>query len=325
MTKIVITGGCGYIGSHVARAFKQHYPDCRVYIIDRERRVHTLKGTDGFLHADFASKQSLMWITEIEPQIIVHCASDILVGESVDDPAKYYDNNVAKTITLLSHVKGLKQLPLILFSSSASVYGNPGTSPIPESAPIHPISPYGISKSITERLLADYNDAYKLPSVCFRYFNACGAEPVHHDLGQAFGASHIIARILEAKLRNTAFTLNGNDYETPDRTCIRDYVHVWDLANAHIRAAEWALGQNTKPAAVFNLGTQHGISNQEILDYVLLNYGTIEVKVGARRPGDPSCLIANAELAHQILQWKPEHSTIDQIIDSAWQWYNRGV
>ena len=323
--KIVVTGGCGYIGSHIARAFKQHYADCRIYIIDRERRAHTLIGTHGFLHSDYASKQSLMWITEIAPQIVVHCAGDILVGESVDNPAKYYDNNVAKTITFLSHIKNLKQLPLILFSSSASVYGNPATTPVVESAPIQPISPYGISKSITERLLADYNDAYKLPSVCFRYFNACGAEPVHHDLGQAPNASHIIARVLEAKIRGTAFTLNGNDYNTPDRTCIRDYVHVWDLADAHIRAAEWALGQNTRPAAVFNLGTKHGISNQEIIDYVLLNYGPIEIKLGARRAGDPDCLVADADVAYQTLGWKPNYSTIDQIVDSAYKWYTRDV
>ena len=321
--KIVVTGGCGYIGSHVARAFKQHYADCRIYIIDRERRVHTLTGTDGFLHADYASKQSLMWVTEIAPQVIVHCAGDVLVGESVDNPAKYYDNNVAKTITFLSHVKSLKQLPLILFSSSASVYGNPASTPVLESAPIQPISPYGISKSITERLLADYNDAYKLPSVCFRYFNACGADPVNHSLGQAPGASHIIARLLESKIRGIPFTLNGNDYATPDRTCIRDYVHVWDLADAHIRATEWALGQNTRPAAVFNLGTKHGISNQEIIDYVLSKYGPVEIKIGSRRPGDPDCLVADADLAHQVLKWNPIHSTIDQIIDSAWQWYNR--
>ena len=129
--------------------------------------------------------------------------------------------------------------------------------------------------------------------------------------------------MLEAKIRNLPFTLNGNDYATPDRTCIRDYVHVWDLADAHIRATEWALGQTTKSAAVFNLGTNHGISNQEIIDYVLSKYGSVEIKIGARRPGDPDCLVADAGLAHQILQWNPAHSTIDQIIDSAWQWYNR--
>lgn len=322
--KIVITGGCGYIGSHIARAFKQHDSANHVYIIDRERRDHTLKGVDGFLHADYASKQSLLWITELEPTVVVHCASDILVGESVEDPAKYYDNNVARTITLLNHLKDLKKKPVVLFSSSASVYGNPKELPLTEAAPVQPISPYGSTKAMTERILADYNQAYGLPSVCFRYFNACGAEPNQHDLGQAPGASHIIARALEAKLNNKQFILNGNDYNTPDKTCIRDYIHVWDLADAHIRAAEWALSQSVAPAGIFNLGTKHGISNHEILDYILINYGGgLEISVGPRRPGDPDILVADAELAYQKLGWKPNYSTINQIIDSAYKWYTR--
>ena len=323
--KIVITGGCGYIGSHIARAFKQQDKNNLVYVIDRERRDHTLKNIDGFLHADFASKQSLMWLTELEPLVVVHCAGDILVGESVTDPAKYYDNNISKTIALLSHLKNFKKIPLILFSSSASVYGNPATVPVTEDAPVQPISPYGVSKAIIERTLADYNHAYNMPSVCFRYFNACGSEPVHHDLGQAPGASHIIARVLEAKLSNKSFTLNGNDYNTPDRTCIRDYIHVWDLADAHLRATEWSLGNDTKTAAVMNLGTRLGISNHEILDYVLMNYGAVDVQVGPRRPGDPDCLVADADLAYQTLGWKPNYSTINQIIDSAYKWYTRDV
>ena len=323
--KIVITGGCGYIGSHIARALKQQDKNNLVYIIDRERRDHTLKNVDGFLHSDYASKQSLMWLSELEPTAVIHCAGDILVGESVADPAKYYDNNVAKTITLLSHLKEFKQLPLILFSSSASVYGNPASVPVTESAPVQPISPYGISKAIVEQLLADYNTAYKLPSVCFRYFNACGAEPMHHDLGQAPGASHIIARVLEAQIAGQPFVLNGNDYATPDCTCIRDYIHVWDLADAHIRAIEWSLGQQIKQAAVFNLGTKLGISNHEILDYVLLKHGPITVTVGPRRLGDPDCLVADAELAYRTLGWKPNYSTINQIVDSAYHWYQHNV
>ena len=321
--KIVITGGCGYIGSHIARALKQQDSNNRVYAIDRVRKDYTLVGVNAYLHEDYSSKASLLWISEIEPDVVVHCAGDVLVGESVENPVKYYDNNVAKTITLLSHLTTLKRRPLVLFSSSASVYGNPATVPVVESAPIQPISPYGTSKAIIERLLHDYNVAYQLPSVCFRYFNACGAEPSHYNLGQAPNASHIIARVLEAKIRNTAFTLNGNDYNTPDRTCIRDYVHVWDLADAHIRAIQWVMAQNTKPAAVFNLGTKHGISNQEIIDYVLLNYGPVEVKVGPRRPGDPDCLVADADVAYRTLGWKPNYSTINQIIDSAYKWYTR--
>ncbi len=323
--KILITGGCGYIGSHIARALKQHDSANHVYVIDRERREHTLKNIDGFLHTDYASKHALLWIEDLEPDVVVHCASDILVGESVSDPAKYYDNNVAKTITLLNSLKDLKKKPLVLFSSSASVYGNPERLPLVETDPVQPISPYGSTKAMTERILADYNQAYGLPSVCFRYFNACGAEPVHHDLGQAPGASHIIARVLEAKIKNQPFVLNGNDYATPDRTCVRDYIHVWDLADAHIRAIGWMLSKDIKPAAVFNLGTQHGISNQEIIDYVLLNYGTVSVKVGPRRAGDPDRLVANADLANQLLGWKPNYSTINQIVDSAYKWYIRGI
>jgi UDP-glucose 4-epimerase len=320
--KIIITGGCGYIGSHIARYFKQHNSENRVYIIDRERRDHTLKDMDGFLHTDYASKHSLLWISELEPNVIVHCAGDILVGESVADPAKYYDNNVAKTITFLNHVKDLKRPPLILFSSSASVYGNPESFPVTEAESIKPISPYGTSKAIVERLLKDYNQAYQLPSVCFRYFNACGAEPVHHDLGQAPGASHIIARVLEAHINKKSFTLNGHDYNTYDGTCIRDYIHVWDLADAHLRAINWHKS-NPESAAVFNLGTQHGISNHEIVDYVILNYGPVDLIAGPRRPGDPDKLIASADYATEVLGWKPNYSTINQIVDSAYKWYTR--
>lgn len=323
--KIIITGGCGYIGSHITRYLKQHDSTNHIYVIDKERRDHTLKQVEGFLHNDYASKQSLLWIQDLEPDVVVHCASDTLVGESVSDPAKYYDNNVAKTIALLNCLKDLKKKPLVLFSSSASVYGNPVQIPVYEADPKLPISPYGMSKYITERMLSDYHAAYRIPSVCFRYFNAAGAEPFHHDLGQAPGASHIIARILEAKLSGQTFTLNGIDYNTPDRTCIRDYIHVWDLADAHVRAIEWMANQTETYAAVMNLGTQHGISNQEIIDYIALNYGGVNVAVGPRRPGDPDRLVANADLAYTLLKWKPNYSTINQIVDSAYKWYTRDI
>jgi len=318
--KIVVTGGCGYIGSHIARYLKQHLENCHIYIIDRERRDHTLKNVDGFLHADYVSKQSLLWLDELQPDVIVHCAGDISVGESVTDPAKYYDNNVAKTITFLNHVKDYEKKPLVLFSSSASVYGNPDHVPLVETDRVRPISPYGHTKDIIEQLLQNYNQAYGLPSVCFRYFNAAGAEPLNYDLGQELGAGHIIARLLESKINNQAFTLNGMDYATPDRTCIRDYIHVWDLADAHFRAIQW----NTDGrAAIFNLGTNQGISNQEIIDYVNLKHGPVRVLIGSRRPGDPDKLIADATLARTALAWKPKYSTIDQIVNSAYRWYTR--
>jgi len=318
--KIVVTGGCGYIGSHISRYLKQQDKNYTVYVIDRERRDHTLKHIDGFLHTDYVSRQSLLWLDELQPDVIVHCAGDISVRESVEDPAKYYDNNVAKTITFLNHVKNYKKKPLVLFSSSASVYGNPDHVPLVETDRIKPISPYGHTKDIIEQVLQNYNQAYGLPSVCFRYFNAAGAEPNTFDLGQAPGAGHIIARLLESKIRDEFFTLNGVDFATPDRTCIRDYIHVWDLADAHYRAIQWNVNQQF---GVFNLGTNSGISNQEIVDYITLKYGPLKLQVGPRRPGDPDRLIADASLAQNVLKWRPNYSTINQIVDSAYKWYTR--
>ena len=318
--KIVVTGGCGYIGSHISRYLKHQDKNYTVYVIDRERRDHTLNHIDGFLHTDYVSRQSLLWLDELQPDVIVHCAGDISVRESVEDPAKYYDNNVAKTITFLNHVKNYKKKPLVLFSSSASVYGNPDHVPLVETDRIKPISPYGHTKDIIEQVLQNYNQAYGLPGVCFRYFNAAGAEPNTFDLGQAPGAGHIIARLLESKIRDEFFTLNGVDFATPDRTCIRDYIHVWDLADAHYRAIQWNVNQQF---GVFNLGTNSGISNQEIVDYITLKYGPLKLQVGPRRPGDPDRLIADASLAQNVLKWKPNYSTINQIVDSAYKWYTR--
>jgi UDP-glucose 4-epimerase len=320
--KIVVTGGCGYIGSHISRYLKQQDKNYKVYVIDQERQDHTLKDIDGFLHTDYVSRQSLLWLDELQSDVIVHCAGDISVRESVEDPAKYYDNNVAKTITFLNHVKDYKKKPLVLFSSSASVYGNPDHVPLVETDRIKPISPYGHTKDIIEQVLQNYNQAYGLPGVCFRYFNAAGAEPNTFDLGQAPGAGHIIARLLESKIRDEFFTLNGVDFATPDRTCIRDYIHVWDLADAHYRAIQWNVNQQF---GVFNLGTNSGISNQEIVDYITLKYGPLKLKVGDRRPGDPDQLIADASLAQNVLKWRPNYSTINQIVDSAYKWYTRDV
>jgi UDP-glucose 4-epimerase len=202
------------------------------------------------------------------------------------------------------------------------VYGNPDHVPLVETDRLKPISPYGHTKDIIEQVLQNYNQAYGLPSVCFRYFNAAGAEPDHFDLGQAPGAGHIIARLLESKIRDEFFTLNGVDFDTPDRTCIRDYIHVWDLADAHHRAIQWNVNQQF---AVFNLGTNSGISNQEIIDYITIKYGPLKLQVGPRRPGDPDRLIADSGLAQNVLNWKPNYSTINQIVDSAYKWYTRGL
>ena len=320
MTKrIIVTGGCGYIGSHVARAFKQNGDS--VLTIDRVLRLHTLKDINGYHIGDFADDASLAAIYDWNPDVIVHCAGTSLVGPSMNDPGLYYDNNISKTIKLLNWINRFKKKPVVMFSSSASVYGEPDALPIQETAQIKPISPYGRTKAMTETILRDFWHAYALPSTIFRYFNAAGAEPVSFDLGQEPEATHIVARILEASIAGRAFSINGDDFDTPDGTCIRDYVHVWDIARAHVLAAEQHYTQAGAIQRIYNLGTNQGVSNKEIVDYVFEKYGLPFVNYGPTRMGDPAKLIADAEPARVELDWQPKYSDIKTIIDSAYTWY----
>lgn len=322
MAKVLVTGGCGYIGSHVARAFKQD--GYHVTIIDREKRDHTLKDIDAYFIDDFVSDGALSVLIHDNPDVIVHCAGTSLVGPSMDNPSEYWDNNITKLIKFLDVVKTLPKRPLILFSSSASVYGDPEHIPIPEEHQIDPISPYGNTKSTAERILKDYYTAYAIPSVCFRFFNAAGAEPFNYDLGQEPGATHLVARACEASIAKENFKINGKDYNTPDGTCIRDYIHVWDLARAHILAARQA-GEPTGwvGAQRINLGTGQGYSNLEVVMAVKTRYGGGTIEYGAPRLGDPPKLIAQAIKANHWLGWQPEYSDIRTIVDSAYQWYTR--
>lgn len=320
--KIIVTGGCGYIGSHVARAFKQNGD--QVFIIDRVKRDHTLKDMDGYFIGDFISDGSLSTMFDLAPDVIVHCAGTSLVGPSMENPGEYYENNIVKTIALLNFVKEFDKKPVIMFSSSASVYGEPDCLPIKEYDDIHPISPYGNTKAMTETILRDYWGAYALKSMCFRYFNAAGAEPHMFDLGQEAEATHLVARVLEASIAGRAVTINGDDFDTADGTCIRDYVHVWDIARAHVMGADYMLGNDPieHPGAfVFNLGTNHGTSNKEIVDYVYTKYKIPFVNYGPKRFGDPAELVADATEAREKLGWVPEYSDIKTIIDSAYRWY----
>lgn len=324
--KVIVTGGCGYIGSHVARAFKQNGD--KVFIIDRVKREHTLKDIDGWFIDDFSSSPSLATIHDIAPDVIVHCAGTSLVGPSMTDPGEYYNNNISKTIRLLNWVKDFDKKPLIMFSSSASVYGEPDKLPIAEHARKNPISPYGNTKAMTEEILKDYWGAYALPSMCFRYFNAAGAMPDTADLGQEPEATHIVARVLEASIAGRAFTINGEDFATPDGTCVRDYVHVWDIAQAHVDGVNYVLpnwlgGVPNVGASVFNLGTNKGVSNKEIVDYVFDKYGLNFVNFGPARYGDPAELVADATEAREKLGWTAKYSDINTIIDTAYKWYTR--
>lgn len=316
---VVVTGGCGYIGSHIARAFKYANPSIKVYTIDRVKRAHTLKYIDGFLFDDFVGDFATQQIKSLQPDVIVHCAGTSLVGPSMLNPSEYYDNNVIKTAKLLDFIAKLDKKPNIIFSSSASVYGKPELLPIPENHKLCPISPYGNTKLIVEMMLKDYHRAYNINSTCFRYFNAAGAWPESYDLGQEPNATHIIARALESSLSGTEFTVYGNDYNTADGTCIRDYIHVMDIADAHLKAADYMCSNSG--SHTFNLGTNTGTSNQQIVDFIKKKYGFTSIKYGSSRPGDPAELIADATKANTILKWKPVHSKINMIINDAHRWY----
>lgn len=322
--KIVVTGGCGYIGSHVARAFKMNGDD--VFVIDRVSREHTLRNLDGWFIDDFVSVASLSTIYDLAPDVVVHCAGTSLVGPSLHNPSEYWDNNVTRLIRLMDFLVTLPKKPLVLFSSSASVYGDPQQLPIPESHQVRPISPYGNTKVTAERILHDYYMAYDIPSVCFRFFNAAGAEPVSFDLGQEPDATHIIARVLEAAIHQRTFSINGNAYLTPDGTCIRDYVHVWDIAQAHVAVSrKLNTFHNPIEARIINLGTGEGISNMEIVNYARENYSLPAHLVCLPRMGDPGVLVADPSQAKQWLGWQPEFSDMKTIIDSAYKWYTRGI
>lgn len=317
MTKsIVITGASGYIGGQTALLLKDAGHE--VYGIDRREPPRHLAGVcDKFLLQDFASDVALSWIIAKQPAAIIHCAGTSLVGPSMTDPAEYYNNNVVKTLKLLDIIR--KSLPRcrIIFSSSASTYGEPILDSCNEVDPCIPVSPYGESKLMIDRMLESYRRAYNLDYVSFRYFNACGADPQGRH-GQEPGATHVIARVLESIRDKQDFVLNGNDFPTIDGTCVRDYVHVEDIARAHALALYHKI-----PAGVYNLGSNMGTTNLQIIEVAQdETQQTLNVVVGARRAGDPPALTANADKFNLVAgAWR--HHDLDAMIQHAWAWYVR--
>jgi UDP-glucose 4-epimerase len=270
-----------------------------------------------WITSDFVSEVSLDAIVKFEPGAIIHCAGTSLVGPSVTNPSEYYENNFVKTKRLLDFLLVNKQTPRIIFSSSASTYGEPIMVPCQEEDPPLPVSPYGESKLMVEWMLESYHRAYGLDYVSFRYFNACGADPQGRH-GQEPGATHIIARVLESICNSESFTLYGDNYPTPDGTCIRDYIHVDDLARAHVMAMDASV-----PAGVYNLGTSSGHSNQEIVTLAEKITGQqVDLKKGPIRAGDPAVLTASADKFNNITGWVPGYN-IEEIISHVWAWYNR--
>ena len=316
MSVVIVTGVAGYIGGQTALLLKDAGHE--VYGIDRRDPPKHLRGIcDKFLYQDFASDVALSWIIAKQPDAIIHCAGTSLVGPSMQDPAEYYNNNVAKTLRLLDIVR--KSLPRcrFVFSSSAATYGEPMISACYESDSCVPLSPYGESKLMIDMMLESYHRAYGLNYVSFRYFNACGADPKGRH-GQEPGATHLIAKLLEATRDDGQFRIYGDDYPTADGTCIRDYVHVEDIARAHALALDLKI-----PAGIYNLGSNSGTSVKQIMDRARKIIGKMPyIGVEARRAGDPPELTATSKKFDLVAgAWR--HHDLDAMIQHAWAWYVR--
>jgi UDP-glucose 4-epimerase len=312
--RVVVTGGAGYIGGQTV--LKLLDAGHSVFAIDRVWAPDHLEHSGAkWLIGDFAGEVSLRAIETFQPDAIIHCAGTSLVGPSMTDPAEYYDNNFLRTKILCDFLVREKINARLIFSSSASTYGNPIMTPVQEVDPTEPISPYGQSKLMIDWMLQSYHRAYSLDFVSFRYFNACSADSQGRH-GQRPGATHIIARVLEAMRDHKQFTLNGTDYPTEDGTCIRDYIHVEDLALAHILAMDRSI-----PADIYNLGTAEGTSNATIIDTARTITGQgIDVVVGPQRPGDPAVLTADSNKFQSVCDWRPQFDLKD-MIRHAWTWY----
>ncbi|MBM4005505.1 MAG: UDP-glucose 4-epimerase GalE [Planctomycetes bacterium] len=318
--RILVTGGAGYVGSHCVRALLRQGHEVWVYdnlSCGHRQAVPEASLIEGDL-ADVELLRSTMERTQAEA--VVHFAAVAEVGESVVNPAKYYANNVIGTLNLLNAMRGAG-VRRIVFSSTTATYGEPERVPIPEDEPQRPISPYGFTKLVIERALEDYARAYGFGYAALRYFNAAGASP-DGDIGEDHKPeSHLIPITLQVALgQRSEITVFGDDYPTPDGTCIRDYVHVDDLADAHLRALDRLVdGQGIK----VNLGSGNGYSVREVIDTCRKASGhAIPVRLGQRRPGDPPRLIADASRARRELGWEPRYRDIASIVATAWHWHS---
>jgi UDP-arabinose 4-epimerase len=316
--KILVTGGAGYIGSHTCKALTAGGFEPVTY--DNLSRGNRWAVKWGSLEiGDIADEERLREVLDRHrPIAVVHFAAFAYVGESVENPNLYYQNNVCGSVTLLRAITRSKPIPVV-FSSTCATYGVPERVPIPEEHPQHPINPYGFSKLVVERLLADLDHAYDLRSVALRYFNAAGADP-EGEIGEAHDPeTHLIPLVLAAARDGTAITVFGNDYDTRDGTCVRDYIHVADLAAAHVKALEYLLAGGKTCA--LNLANSHGYSVLEVIETAQRVCGkSITVKNAPRRPGDPAVLVGLADSARTLLGWMPTRSGLELQIADAWNW-----
>jgi UDP-glucose 4-epimerase len=317
MSKVVVTGAAGFIGGETLLKLVDAGHD--VLAIDRVMPPgHLIPVPCQWHTGDYSGEIGLDSIKRFCPDAIVHCAGTSLVGPSVQDPEEYYNNNFVKTKILLDYlIKNHDKQVRVIFSSSAATYGNPIMTPVQEVDPTEPISPYGESKLMIDWMLRSYQRAYGLDFVSFRYFNACGADSQGRH-GQAPGATHIVARLLESVRDNQDFTMYGTDYPTEDGTCIRDYIHVEDLALAHIAAIDPAVKSD-----IYNLGTKQGYSNLQVLQAAsAVLKRDIAYLHGPKRSGDPAQLVADPTRFMAASSWQPKFGLTD-IIQHVWAWYNR--
>lgn len=320
--KLLVVGGAGYIGSHMV----QHLLGAGQAVVVADnfstgfRDALVAAGSPEVATLDIADAQALSALFSLHHfDAVLHFASFIQVGESVSEPGKYYANNLAGTLTLLQAIvhAGVKR---IIFSSTAAVYGDPVYVPIDEAHPKVPINPYGRSKWMVEQVLEDFDRAYGLKSVCLRYFNAAGADPAGLLGERHEPETHLIPLVLQAASgRRKVIKVFGRDYDTPDGTCIRDYIHVSDLVDAHALALDYLAGGGCSTA--FNLGNGNGFSVQEVIDTARRVTGhAIDVVDAPRRAGDPPRLVADASQARAVLGWKPQFANLDTIVAHAWAW-----
>jgi UDP-glucose-4-epimerase GalE len=321
--RILVTGGAGYIGSHVCKALAASGFVPVVY--DNLSRGHRWAVKWGPLEqGDIADTAR---VTEVikrhRPAVLMHFAGYAYVGESVADPLRYYCNNTAATAALLEAVINTRSMPVV-FSSTAAIYGIPVAIPISEDHPAAPVNTYGFTKHVIERMLGDADRAYGLKSVSLRYFNAAGADP-DADIGEAHHPeTHLIPLVLAAARGGTPVNIFGDDYETPDGTCVRDYIHVVDIASAHVAAARYLLEDGASDA--FNLANSRGHSVKEVIATAERVTGRpIACEISPRRPGDPDILIGRADRARSVLKWEPQRSALETQMEDAWRWMMRST
>jgi len=321
MPAILVTGGAGYIGSHVVKELLHR--NYQPIVFDNLQTGHRNAAKDALLiEGDLSDQKKLRETFQSHPiDTVMHFAADCLVGESVQNPVKYFNNNVRNSLKLIE-IMDEYEIKKIVFSSSAAVYGEPQTIPIGEDHPCLPTNPYGETKWIFEKVLQAFHDGGKLNFISLRYFNAAGADP-EGEFGEDHSPeTHLIPLVIKAALDGSSVRVFGTDYPTPDGTCIRDYIHVTDLAHAHILALRKL--DHERVSGIYNLGNGNGFSVREVIETVRKISGRGVASVDSpRRPGDPARLVASSKKIREELGWIPDFPDLEAIVETAWQWHKK--